>query len=86
MDDVLVNFDDEGRQAAAAAAIAEFAKERQVVFFTCHDRVADAVRRGGARPRAPHARALLTPRASKGPPPPAASTRWRRPLCEKARC
>ena len=26
MDDVLVNFDDEGRQAAAAAAIAEFAQ------------------------------------------------------------
>lgn len=40
MDDVLVNFDDEGRQAAAAAAIAQFAKGRQVVFFTCHDRVA----------------------------------------------
>ncbi|HEY3316856.1 MAG TPA: AAA family ATPase [Coriobacteriia bacterium] len=41
MDDVLVNFDDEGRQAAAATAIAEFAKERQVVFFTCHESVAE---------------------------------------------
>jgi uncharacterized protein YhaN len=41
MDDVLVNFDDEGRQAAAAAAVARFAGERQVVFFTCHQRVAD---------------------------------------------
>jgi uncharacterized protein YhaN len=35
MDDVLVNFDDE-RRRAAVGAIAEFAKNRQVVFFTCH--------------------------------------------------
>ncbi len=41
MDDVLVNFDDEGRQAAAAKAIAAFAEKRQVVFFTCHSRVAE---------------------------------------------
>ncbi len=40
MDDVLVNFDDEGRQAAAARVIAAFSRTRQVVFFTCHERVA----------------------------------------------
>ncbi len=35
MDDVLVNFDDE-RRGAAAEVIAEFANRRQVIFFTCH--------------------------------------------------
>ncbi len=35
MDDVLVNFDDE-RRRAAARVIADFAGSRQVVFFTCH--------------------------------------------------
>lgn len=35
MDDVVVNFDEE-RRAGAAAAIAELARDRQVVFFTCH--------------------------------------------------
>ena len=35
MDDVLVNFDDE-RRRAAARVIAEFAATRQVLFFTCH--------------------------------------------------
>jgi uncharacterized protein YhaN len=35
MDDVLVNFDDE-RRRAAAQVIAEFASSRQVIYFTCH--------------------------------------------------
>lgn len=35
MDDVLVNFDDRRRQAAAKV-IADFAVNRQVIFFTCH--------------------------------------------------
>jgi uncharacterized protein YhaN len=41
MDDVLVNFDDE-RRWAAARVIAEFAGRRQVVFFTCHPATAEA--------------------------------------------
>jgi hypothetical protein len=41
MDDVLVNFDDE-RRWAAAEVIAEFAARRQVVFFTCHPATAEA--------------------------------------------
>jgi uncharacterized protein YhaN len=40
MDDVLVNFDDE-RRWAAAGVIAEFADRRQVVFFTCHQATAE---------------------------------------------
>jgi uncharacterized protein YhaN len=39
MDDVVVNFDEE-RRAGAAAAIAELARDRQVVFFTCHPETA----------------------------------------------
>jgi uncharacterized protein YhaN len=39
MDDVVVNFDEE-RRAGAAAAIAELARDRQVVFFTCHAEMA----------------------------------------------
>jgi len=41
MDDVLVNFDDE-RRWAAARVIAEFAARRQVVYFTCHPATAEA--------------------------------------------
>jgi uncharacterized protein YhaN len=41
MDDVLVNFDDE-RRRAAAQVIAEFAARRQVVYFTCHPATAAA--------------------------------------------
>ena len=41
MDDVLVNFDDE-RRWAAAQVIAEFAARRQVIFFTCHPATAEA--------------------------------------------
>jgi len=40
MDDVLVNFDDE-RRWAAAQVIAEFAARRQVIFFTCHPATAE---------------------------------------------
>jgi uncharacterized protein YhaN len=40
MDDVLVNFDDE-RRRAAARVIAEFAARRQVVYFTCHPATAE---------------------------------------------
>jgi uncharacterized protein YhaN len=35
MDDVVVNFDPE-RRAGAVAAVAELAKMRQVIYFTCH--------------------------------------------------
>ena len=41
MDDVLVNFDEE-RRLAAAGVISEFAARRQVVFFTCHPETAAA--------------------------------------------
>ena len=41
MDDVLVNFDDE-RRWAAARVISEFADHRQVIFFTCHPGTAEA--------------------------------------------
>ncbi len=41
MDDVLVNFDDE-RRWAAARVISEFAARRQVVYFTCHPATAEA--------------------------------------------
>ena len=38
-DDILVNFDDE-RRARAARALAELARYRQVILFTCHSDVA----------------------------------------------
>ena len=40
MDDVLVNFDEE-RRLGAAQAIADLARLRQVVVFTCHTETAD---------------------------------------------
>lgn len=42
-DDILVNFD-EKRRRAAAGALAELARSRQVIFFTCHPDVAALVR------------------------------------------
>ncbi len=41
MDDVLVNFDDTRRQAAIEV-IADFARKRQVIFFTCHSATVEA--------------------------------------------
>lgn len=42
MDDVLVNFDPERREGAAEA-IVELARQRQVIFFTCHPEVAEVL-------------------------------------------
>lgn len=42
-DDVLVNFDAK-RRAGAARALAELARMRQVILFTCHEEVVDAMR------------------------------------------
>ncbi len=47
MDDILVNFDDE-RRRAAASVIAEFADRRQVVFFTCHQATAETFAKAAA--------------------------------------
>lgn len=41
-DDILVNFDAERRQGAAQA-LAELARSRQVILFTCHEEVAEAL-------------------------------------------
>lgn len=43
-DDILVNFDDE-RRIGAVKALAQLAKTRQVVFFTCHKEILETVRR-----------------------------------------
>lgn len=40
-DDILVNFDDD-RRAGAVKALAELAKTRQVILFTCHKEVVDS--------------------------------------------
>jgi uncharacterized protein YhaN len=40
MDDILVNFDPE-RAARAARAIGQLASRHQVIFFTCHPRIAE---------------------------------------------
>lgn len=40
MDDILVNFD-AARAARTAEALANFAREHQVLFFTCHESAAD---------------------------------------------
>ena len=42
-DDILVNFD-ASRRAGAALALAELAQVRQVIVFTCHEEVVDALR------------------------------------------
>ena len=46
MDDVLVNFDDQ-RRPAAARVIADFAAGRQIIFFTCHSATLDAFAEAG---------------------------------------
>lgn len=43
-DDILVNFD-ETRRAAAARALAELAEHRQVLLFTCHKEIVDVCAR-----------------------------------------
>lgn len=47
MDDVLVNFDDE-RAPRAVEALAAFAKDRQVIVMTCHERTRELYRNAGA--------------------------------------
>lgn len=42
-DDILVNFDAE-RRAGAARALAELATKRQVILFTCHEEIVEALR------------------------------------------
>lgn len=42
-DDILVNFDSE-RRSGAARALAELARMRQVILFTCHEEVVKALR------------------------------------------
>jgi len=48
MDDILVNFDD-GRASLAVSALARFARKRQVIVMTCHERTRDLYRSAGAR-------------------------------------
>jgi uncharacterized protein YhaN len=55
LDDVLVDFDP-GRAAATAAVLAEFAREHQVLLFTCHPTTVALLRR-----HAPHAPVLELP-------------------------
>lgn len=43
MDDILVNFD-AGRAALTAKALAEFSREHQILFFTCHETTAAMLR------------------------------------------
>lgn len=47
-DDILVNFDAE-RRRGAARALAELARERQVIVFTCHEETAAALQEFGAQ-------------------------------------
>ncbi len=53
MDDILVNFD-AGRAALTANALADFAREQQILFFTCHESTAAMLR--GAAPDARYLR------------------------------
>ena len=46
-DDILVNFDSR-RRRGAAKALAELARTRQVVLFTCHEEVVKALRKADA--------------------------------------
>lgn len=47
MDDILVNFDDE-RAPLAVKALAEFARDRQVIVLTCHKNTLGLYKRAGA--------------------------------------
>ena len=42
-DDILVNFDTP-RRAGAARALAELARMRQVILFTCHEEIVETLR------------------------------------------
>ena len=46
-DDILASFD-ASRRAAAAAALAELARHRQVILLTCHEEVVEALRKADA--------------------------------------
>ena len=46
-DDILVNFDAK-RRAGAARALAELSQTRQVILFTCHEEVVEALREADA--------------------------------------
>jgi uncharacterized protein YhaN len=47
MDDILVNFDDD-RGPLAVKALAEFARDRQVIVMTCHQNTLELYRQAGA--------------------------------------
>lgn len=42
-DDILVNFDS-ARRVGAAEALAELARRRQVILFTCHEEIVETLR------------------------------------------
>jgi uncharacterized protein YhaN len=48
MDDVLVNFDDD-RRMVAIKVIADFARTRQVIFFTCHTATVSAFKKAAPK-------------------------------------
>lgn len=45
-DDIMVNFDKE-RAANICAILKDFSKERQIIFFTCHEYTADLLKEAG---------------------------------------
>ncbi len=48
MDDIFVNFDD-ARASLAVQALVEFARDRQVIVMTCHERTQELCSNAGAR-------------------------------------
>lgn len=74
MDDILVNADPE-RAASVAAALAEVAREHQVLYLTCHPSSADQLRTA-----APDAQLLTLPRLMGTMPPLRPAARGRQPL------
>ena len=47
LDDILVNFDHERTQAAISELIRQTGKDQQILFFTCHQHLADMFRQHG---------------------------------------
>lgn len=47
LDDILVNFDDERTQAALAELIRQTSENQQILFFTCHQHLAEMFRQRG---------------------------------------